>query len=184
MNARIGKLLLAIGAAGCLAPAHAQTFEVREEISCVIAPALPPVAPQFVVRERVELQQPDFIFWDQMNSEQRVLLWPLLTPEQRNFHWRYMNKAERAALRSQLTAAERQMMKHRYVIDSAVAALFAKNMPAPIVRMSQGEKDLLRQQVRQAHAETRRGIPYNCTDPTDCPYSAFRMHAADSTASK
>ena len=184
MNARIGTLLLVFGAAGCLAPAHAQTLEVREEISCVIAPAIPLVAPRIVVREQIDLQQSDFIFWDQMNSEQRVLLWPLLTQEQRNFHWRYMNKAERAALRSQLTAAERQLMKHRYVIDSAVAALFAKNMHTPKVRMSQSEKELLRQQVRQAQAETRRGIPYNCTDPTDCPYSAFRMHAADNTAAK
>jgi hypothetical protein len=95
-----------------------------------------------------------------------------------------MNKAERAALRSQLTASERQIMKHRYVIDSTVAALFAKSEQPPRVRMSQGEKDLLRQQVRQVYMETRRGIPYNCTDPTDCPYSAFRVHAAEVITSK
>ncbi len=183
MNAGFAKLVLAIGAAGCLGPVQAQT--AHDEISCVIAPALPMFAPPVVFREHVELQ-PDFLFWDQLNSEQRVLLWPLLTPEQRNVHWRYMNKAERAALRSQLTAAERQVMKHRYVIDSAVVALFAKQMQhqAPAVRMSQGDRDLLRHQVRQVYRETRRGIPYNCTDPTDCPYSAFRMNAAESAVLK
>ena len=183
MRRHVGQCVFALAALGCAAQAQCEPVVV-ETVSYVIAPQIPLFPPPVVTHEKIDLQHAEFIFWDQMNSEQRVLLWPLLTPEQRNFHWRYMNKAERAALRSQLTASERQIMKHRYVIDSTVAALFAKSEQPPRVRLSQGEKDLLRQQVRQVYMETRRGIPYNCTDPTDCPYSAFRVHAAEVITSK
>lgn len=116
------------------------------------------------------------IFWDQMSAQQRASLWPLLTHEQRLFQWRYMTKDERREMRRNMTHQERQAIKHRYVIDGkAVGAV--RSMP--VRKMTESERQLLRRQIMEVHVEIRRGVPYNCTDPTDCPKSAFRTRAAE-----
>ena len=110
-------------------------------------------------------EQPKVLMWEQMTPEQRAQLWPLLTHEQRLFQWRYMTKDERREMRMNMTPGERRAIKQRYVID------FTPNQERTVKsvrRMTPAERELLRQQVIEVHVEIRRGVPYNCNDPTDC----------------
>ena len=117
----------------------------------------------------------DHLFWDQMTAQQRAALWPLLSHQQRLFQWRYMTKQERREMRQNMTVEERQDIKYRYII--AVDQL--ESQPARLKReLTDEERQQLRRQVRQVHVEIRRGIPYNCTDPTDCPKNASRIREA------
>ncbi|MBO5658709.1 MAG: hypothetical protein J6S08_04660 [Duodenibacillus sp.] len=117
----------------------------------------------------------DHLFWDQMTAQQRAALWPLLSHQQRLFQWRYMTKQERREMRQNMTVKERKDIKYRYII--AVDQL--ESQPARLKReLTDEERQQLRRQVRQVHVEIRRGIPYNCTDPTDCPKNASRIREA------
>lgn len=121
-------------------------------------------------------EQTEILFWDQMSAEQRARLWPLLTHEQRLFQWRYMTKEERAQMRKHMTPGERRSIKQRYVVDALPEETRERR---GVRKMTPAEKELLRQQVIQVHVEIRRGVPYSCSDPTDCPKSAFRARAAE-----
>lgn len=127
------------------------------------------------VRAETEIV-PQTFFWEDMSEAQRLALWPILTHEQRLMQWRYMGKNERRAMRMNMTSTEREAMKRRYVIDGSLL-LAARALP--VRRLSTEEKDLLRRQVREVHVEIRSGVPYNCTDPTDCPYSKARIKAQE-----
>lgn len=118
----------------------------------------------------------EVLFWDRMSAEQRARLWPLLTHEQRLFQWRYMTKDERRQMRLHMTPNERRAIKQRYVVDGVPAQ--GKEIK-PVRKMTPAERELLRQQVIEVHIEIRRGIPYSCTDPTDCPRTAYRARAAE-----
>ena len=118
----------------------------------------------------------EVLFWDRMSAEQRARLWPLLTHEQRLFQWRYMTKEERRQMRQHMTPTERRAIKQRYVVDGVVTP---GSDAKPVRKMTPAERELLRQQVIQVHIEIRRGVPYSCTDPTDCPRTAFRARAAE-----
>lgn len=125
----------------------------------------------------VNAQKPEeVLFWDRMTAEQRARLWPLLTHEQRLFQWRYMTKDERRQMRQHMTPTERRAIKLRYVVDGH--AINAKEV-RPVRKMTPAERELLRQQVIQVHVEIRRGVPYSCTDPTDCPRTAYRSRVAE-----
>lgn len=152
-------------------------------------------APKFASGVQSLIDRPVTVyFWDEMSPAERAQLWPLLTPEQRLFHWRYMSKNERAQLRANMTHNERRAIKQRYVFSPANSArdtqrgeATGQNQTAkaeapalPIRRLSEAERSLLRQQVIEVHVEIRRGVPYNCSDPTDCPKSAYRIRAAES----
>ena len=113
------------------------------------------------------------LFWEQMSAQQRAALWPLLSHQQRLFQWRYMTKQERRQMRRNMTADERQAIKYRYIIG------VDESHPKRLKReLTSQERQQLRRQVRQVHVEIRRGIPYNCTDPTECPKHASRIRAA------
>ncbi len=119
------------------------------------------------------VQTDQVLLWDRMSAEQRAQLWRVLNHEQRLRQWRYMSKEERRQMRRHMTATERRAIKDRYVVDG-------KACPSrPVPKMTPAERELLRQQVMQVHVEIHRGVPYNCTDPTDCPKSAFRMRVAE-----
>ncbi len=118
----------------------------------------------------------EVLLWDQMNAQQRARLWPLLTHEQRLFQWRYMTKEERRQMRQNMTPVQRRAIKQRFVIDFSPDH---ERTQKPVRRLTPAERELLRQQVIQVHVEIRRGVPYNCTDPTDCPKSAFRTRYAE-----
>lgn len=121
----------------------------------------------------------EILYWDRMSAEQRARLWPLLTHEQRLFQWRYMTKEERRQMRQHMTPNERRAIKQRYVVDGAAAAA---SQIKPVRKMTPAERELLRQQVIQVHIEIRRGVPYSCTDPTDCPRTAYRTRVAEQAA--
>lgn len=162
MNSLIGKFVFAACLAGCAGAASAEA-------------TLAPVVPQASRSGPSEV-----LLWDQMDAQQRARLWPLLTHEQRLFQWRYMTKDERREMRMNMTPGERRAIKQRYVID------FTPNQERTVKsvrRMTPAERELLRQQVIEVHVEIRRGVPYNCTDPTDCPRSAFRTRAAEAAGS-
>ena len=147
MNSLIGKFVFAACLAGCAGAASAEA-------------TLAPVVPQASRSGPSEV-----LLWDQMDAQQRARLWPLLTHEQRLFQWRYMTKDERREMRMNMTPGERRAIKQRYVID------FTPNQERTVKsvrRMTPAERELLRQQVIEVHVEIRRGVPYNCNDPTDC----------------
>ncbi len=162
MNSLIGKFVFTACLAGCAGIASAEA-------------TLVPLVPQASRTGPSEV-----LLWDQMDAQQRARLWPLLTHEQRLFQWRYMTKDERRQMRMNMTPGERRAIKQRYVID------FTPNQDRekkPVRRMTPAERELLRQQVIEVHVEIRRGVPYNCTDPTDCPRSAFRTRSAETAGS-
>ncbi len=161
MNSLFGKIFFTACLAGCAGVASAEV---------TLAPIVP---------ETARAGSSQVLLWDQMNAQQRARLWPLLTHEQRLFQWRLMTKEERRQMRSNMTPGERRAIKHRFVIDFMPAQGHAK---VPVRRMTPAERELLRQQVIQVHVEIRRGIPYDCTDPTDCPQSAWRGRAVSTPA--
>ena len=120
--------------------------------------------------------QSEVLFWDQMTAEQRARLWPLLTHEQRLFQWRFMSKDERSQMRRHMTPGERRAIKQRYVLEAVPESARERRV---VRRMTPAERELLRRQVIEVHVEIRRGVPYSCTDPTDCPQSAYRARAAE-----
>ena len=157
MHSLFGKFVFTACLAGCAGAASAEV-------------TLLPVEPQAVRSGPSEV-----LLWDQMNAQQRARLWPLLTHEQRLFQWRYMTKDERRQMRLNMPPAERRAIKQRFVIDFMPSTDADRK---PVRRMTPAERELLRQQVIQVHVEIRRGVPYNCTDPTDCPKSGYRARSA------
>lgn len=123
----------------------------------------------------------EVLFWDRMNDRQRSRLWSLLTHEQRLLQWRFMNRDQRRLMRQHMTPNERRAMKQRYVVEGVGGGPAGKEMRA-VRKMTPAERELLRQQVIEVHVEIRRGVPYSCTDPTDCPRSAWRTRAAERRA--
>lgn len=161
MHSLFGKFVFTACLAGCAGVASAEA-------------TLVPTEPQAARSGPSEV-----LLWDQMSAQQRARLWPLLTHEQRLFQWRYMTKDERRQMRLNMSPVERRAIKQRFVIDFMPDAEHVKK---PVRRMTPAERELLRQQVIQVHVEIRRGVPYNCTDPTDCPKSGYRVRSSEGAA--
>ena len=119
------------------------------------------------------------VSWEAMTPAERQALWPMLTHEQRLFPWRQMNRAERKVFEKGLTEDEKRIIKRRFVIDSRLLEAAANR---PQRKLTDDERRLLRQQIMEVHIEIRRGVPYNCTDPTNCPKSSFRHRQAREAA--
>lgn len=119
------------------------------------------------------------VSWEAMTPAERQALWPMLTHEQRLFQWRQMNRAERKVFEKGLTEDEKRIIKSRFVIDSRLLEAAANR---PQRKLTDDERRLLRQQIMEVHIEIRRGVPYNCTDPTNCPKSSFRHRQAREAA--
>ncbi len=117
----------------------------------------------------------DVVVWDAIPQSERAGLWPLLTHEQRLFQWRYMSKADRQHLKNEMTDDEKRQMKRRYVIDSRLLEAAANR---PQRKLTAEEKRLLREQIMEVHIEIRRGVPFDCQDPTDCRTGADRVRRA------
>ena len=117
----------------------------------------------------------DVVVWDAIPQSERAGLWPLLTHEQRLFQWRYMSKADRRHLKSEMSDDEKRQMKRRYVIDSRLLESAANR---PQRKLTAEEKRLLREQIMEVHIEIRRGVPFDCQDPTDCRTGAERVRQA------
>lgn len=102
-------------------------------------------------------------FWDEMNVSQRAELWPILKQEERLSRWRLMSREERYALRQHISRLEKNFQPMQF--------MFFNGRPGKqnLTRMKPEEKALLRRQVIEVQKEIRRGIPYECTDPTNCP---------------
>lgn len=121
----------------------------------------------------------DVVLWDAIPQSERAGLWPMLTHEQRLFQWRYMSKSDRQHLKSEMTDDEKRQMKRRYVIDSRVLEAAANR---PQRKLSPEEKRLLREQIMEVHIEIRRGVPFDCLDPSDCRTGYDRLKQAQDAA--
>ncbi|MCF0253340.1 MAG: hypothetical protein HUK26_03285 [Duodenibacillus sp.] len=111
------------------------------------------------------------LFWEHLGDEDKARLWPLMTLEQRRAIWRVTSREERARLRDAMNASERSSFKRRFVIDAGV---LERGAGRPLKLMSDEGRALLRAQVREVHRALRDGVPYNCTDPTQCPRAGER----------
>lgn len=128
----------------------------------------------FAIQETSTGPQAADFFWEEMSVQQRAQLWPLLNHEQRIQQWRVMNKDERTALRRQLSPIDIAEFKSRFTVDAQLLEI--GEMANRILRhMTQEEKTLLRNQIRQFQNTLANGIPFNCTDPTDCPKHVIRL---------
>ena len=103
------------------------------------------------------------LFWDQMNSTQRAALWPILTQEQQIAHWRFMDKAERHALRENLRPYGRFKFRTHLIELNPATTLTTPRQMTP------EELSMLRRQVHRVSVELRSGVPFECTDPRNCP---------------
>ncbi len=121
----------------------------------------------------------DVVVWDAIPQSERAGLWPMLTHEQRLFQWRYMSKADRQHLKKEMTDDEKRLIKRRYVIDSRLLEAAANR---PQRKLTDEEKRLLREQIMEVHIEIRRGVPFDCQDPSDCRTSADRARRAQDAA--
>lgn len=99
----------------------------------------------------------------------------MLTHEQRLFQWRYMSKSDRQLLKNEMSDDEKRQIKRRYVIDSRLLEVAANR---PQRKLTDEEKRILREQIMEVHIEIRRGIPFDCQDPTDCRTGEARMKQA------
>jgi len=106
------------------------------------------------------------IFWEQMCPEQQAALWPLLTQEQRLNHWRLMNKVERRALYESIEPFNR--MRHRYIRNEA-------HGKAGKLQLTPEERVKMREQIRAVYRELKTGIPFECSDPRNCPREFIRI---------
>lgn len=129
----------------------------------------------FVIEDSFGAQARDF-FWEEMSAHQRAQLWPLLNHEQRLQQWRIMTKTERSELRRQMSPIDVAEFKTRFTVDAQLLEI--GEMANRILRqLSEEEKMLLRNQIRQFQRTLANGIPFNCTDPTDCPKHFVRLSA-------
>ena len=90
-----------------------------------------------------------------------------------------MSKSDRLHLKSEMTDDEKRQMKRRYVIDSRVLEAAANR---PQRKLSPEEKRLLREQIMEVHIEIRRGVPFDCLDPSDCRTGYDRLKQAQDAA--
>lgn len=107
--------------------------------------------------------QNDSLFWDQMDSTQRAALWPVLTQEQQLAHWRFMDKAERHALRESLRPYGGIKFRTHLISLTPSSALSRPR------QMTEEELSMLRRQVHRVSVELRSGVPFECSDPRNCP---------------
>ncbi len=110
-------------------------------------------------------------FWDQMNPVEQAALWPVLTQKQRLMHWRFMNKAERSALRNALHPYSGFKFYLQHAQDFATKTESADKM----LQMTREQLSLLRRQVHRVSVELRDSIPFECTDPRNCPNGLIRL---------
>ena len=110
-------------------------------------------------------------FWDQMDVTERAALWPVLTQEQRLRHWRFMNKAERSALKNTLRPYGGFKLRLQYKGHRTQQT----DSPSQMLQMTQEQLSLLRRQVHRVSMELRDGIPFECSDPRNCPSSLIRL---------
>lgn len=109
------------------------------------------------------------MLWSQMTLQEKSMLWPMLTNEERMQHWRYMSKQERMAMRRCMTPDEQKVFRDRFVTGDCCEPT-AKTQ-RPVRKMTQEERETMRNQIREVHSRMREGLNYSCTDPTDCPSS-------------
>jgi predicted Fe-S protein YdhL (DUF1289 family) len=115
------------------------------------------------------LSPTEHLFWDQMDDAQRAALWPVLSQEQRLAHWRFMDKAERRALRNNLKPYRGPLFRLHYAGIRHSASI---NAPR---QMTDEELSLLRRQVHRVSIELRSGVPFECSDPRNCPSVLVRF---------
>lgn len=105
------------------------------------------------------------LFWEQMPAQDRAELWPILSHEQRMMHWRMMTREERLELTSHMTALELPSFRLRFLAPMRLLNL----QPKETRPLTPEERETLRAQVRAVRHEMLHGVPYDCTDPRNCP---------------
>jgi hypothetical protein len=94
--------------------------------------------------------------WSHMTPQQRKQLWQQLTPQERANIWQRLPPEQRKSIRDRLTPEERQSIRERW-LGPGQAGPEQRAAPAPGPRLSPEERRRLREEIRQAHPELRRG---------------------------
>ncbi len=127
-----------------------------------VATATAAAQPPMFIHEELFIAGDNF-FWDQMDSTQRAALWPILTQEQQLARWRFMDKTERHALRESLRPYG------GFKFRTHLIGLTAPSQVSTPRQMTVEELSMLRRQVHRVSVELRSGVPFECTDPRNCP---------------
>jgi hypothetical protein len=140
----------------------------------------PEVAPPLVA-QAPQAPQPDATseVWSHMTPDQRRQLWQQLTPQERATIWQRLPPEQRSAIRERLTAEQRESIRERWsaagqppgprtmpgpgqppgqpFIPGPGPAREQRGIPPPGPKLTPEERHQLREEIRQAHRELRRG---------------------------
>lgn len=141
----------------------------------------PALAPPLVV-QAPQAPPPDATsdIWSHMTSEQRRQLWQQLTPQERTAIWQRLPPEQRSAIRERLTPEQRESVRERWasgagqppgprsgpgpgqppgqrIIPGPGPGQEPRLMPPPGPKLSPEERHQLREEIRRAHGEFRRG---------------------------
>lgn len=99
--------------------------------------------------------------WEQMGPAERARLWPFLDEVAKTSYWRQMTGPERREMRSHLSSAEREKLRHRY----SVKREGERRVGRRIGGMCDEERLELRRQVMEVHMEFRRPMKRSHDEP-------------------
>ena len=111
------------------------------------------------------VQPPGVRLWSEMDARDRAELWPYLDQVTRSVHWRDMPKKEREAMRSHLSAAENEKIRHRYCLTEDSAS-HARTPRTGLSKFRDKDRTLMRQQIREVHIELGSGHAHRLRPPS------------------
>ena len=99
--------------------------------------------------------------WRDMSAKERAELWPYLSRPMQRRYWLAMSDNDRLAMRKEFTLYQKELMKNRYISPSNIkerqpilgATVCHDQMHQ---HLSAEERHMMREQIRQMHAEMYR----------------------------
>ena len=147
------KTVLTLAAAGCCCAASAHPLFVHTTDTMGSTTAQRYVAPEDLLFALPQSEnQPKL--WRDMSAKERADIWPFLPNGMKKRYWRSMTNSDRRAMRAELSPRDNAEFRSRFVSpDNCRYRGQGGPEPKPEPVLSQEERDLMRQQIREMHVQ-------------------------------